>query len=129
MNRIGTPSPRADKFRAMSPIARELETLPGNEALFQPNAHQASVMGNAIQLAELVRPHIVSRGEMTAEVLEAVPALGARETLLVEPRINFCDRMKLTTAKMKLVNMTSLRCLNDIGAHRSFFRDRGILSS
>jgi|HubBroStandDraft_6_1064221.scaffolds.fasta_scaffold519731_2 hypothetical protein len=53
---------------------------------------------------------------MTAEMLEAFPALWAKEAILAEPGVNFRDRMKLIRAKMKLVNGFSLRCLNDIGA-------------
>ena len=125
MNRIGAPAARTDKLRAVPAIAGELETLPCNKALFQPNAHQATVVVNAIERAELVRAHIVTCGKMTAEMLEALPAPWAREAILVEPDVNFRDRMKLTGVKMKLVNTLSLRCLNDIGAHRSFFRGSG----
>jgi hypothetical protein len=125
MNRIGAPATSADKFRAVRAIAGELETLPSDKALFQPNAHEAAVVGNAIERAELVRAHTVTCGKMPAEMLEPLPALWAREAILVEPGVNFCDRMKLTRVKMKLVNALSLRCWNDAGAHRSFFRASG----
>jgi hypothetical protein len=39
---------------------------------------------------------------MTAAMLEALPALWTREAILVEPGINFRDRLKLTGVKMKL---------------------------
>ena len=68
------PAASADKLRVVPAIARELETLPINETLFQTNAHQAAVVGNAVKRAELVRAHIVTRGKMTAEMLEALPA-------------------------------------------------------
>jgi hypothetical protein len=40
-------------------------------------------VANAIELAKLVRAHIVTYGKMTAEKLEALPALWAKEAILV----------------------------------------------
>jgi hypothetical protein len=34
-------------------------------------------------------------GEMTAEMLEALAASWAKETLAIEPGVDVCDRMKL----------------------------------
>jgi hypothetical protein len=45
MNRIGAAATRADKLRAMSVIAGELEPLPIHESLFQTNAHQSHGCG------------------------------------------------------------------------------------
>ena len=66
MNRIGAPTSRADKLRAVSVIAGELEPLPIHEVLFQTNAHQATVVGNTVERAKLVCAHFVARSEMTA---------------------------------------------------------------
>jgi hypothetical protein len=94
MNRVGVPATRADKLRAVSVIAGKLEPLPINEALFQTNAHQATVVGNAVEHAELFRAHFVARSEMTAEMLEALSAPWAKQAFTIEPGVDFRDRLK-----------------------------------
>ena len=109
MNRIRAPAARADKPRAVAAIAGELETLPINETLFKTSAHQATIVGNAVERAELVRAHIVTRGKMTAEMLEVLPAPWATEAITIEPGVNRRDRMKLTRIQIRLsiARMTS----------------------
>ena len=109
MNRIRAPAARADKPRAVPAIAGELETLPINETLFKTSAHQATIVGNAVERAELVRAHIVTRGKMTAEMLEVLPAPWATEAITIEPGVNRRDRMKLTRIQIRLsiARMTS----------------------
>ena len=79
----------------MRAIAGQLETLAINQTSFQTNPHQAAVVGNTVERAELVGAHIVTRGKMTAEMLEALAAPWAKEALAIEPGVDFCDRMKL----------------------------------
>ena len=95
MNRIGASALSTDKLRAMPAIASELETLPINKALFQTSPHQATVVGNTVERAELVGANIVTRGKMTAEMLEALVTPWAKEALAIEPSVDFRDRMKL----------------------------------
>ncbi len=80
----------------MRHIARKLEPLPVDQALFQTRADQAAVMGNTVERAKLIGAHFVSRGKMTAEVLEALAASWAEQALAIEPGVNFRDGMKLT---------------------------------
>ena len=96
MDRIGASAASADKLRTMPTVAGEFETLSINQTLFEPNPHQAPVVGNSVQRAKLVRPHIVGRGKMTAEMLETLAASWAQQPLAIEPGVNFRDRMKLT---------------------------------
>ncbi len=102
MNRIGASAASADELRAVPAIAGELETLPINQTFLQPNPHQPAVVRNAVERTELVGAHIVTRGKMTAEMLEALPAPWAREALAIEPGVNFRDRMKLTRVQICL---------------------------
>jgi len=96
MNGIGTSAPSADKFRAMPAIASEFETLSIDQTLLQTSAHQAAIMGNTVQRAELVGTHVVTRRKMTPEMLEALATPWAKQALAIEPGVNFRDRMKLT---------------------------------
>jgi hypothetical protein len=109
MNRIRAPAASADEPRAVTAVAGELETLPSNETPFKTSAHQAAIVGNAVESAELVRAYMVTRGKMTAEMLEVLPALWAREAITIEPGINRRDRMKLTRIQIRLsiARMTS----------------------
>src|SRR5579872_3151177 len=95
MNRIRAFAASADKLRAMPTIASEFETLSINQALFQTNPHQAPIVGNTVQRAELVRAHIVTCGKMTAEMLEALPAPRATEPLTVQPSVDLRYGVKL----------------------------------
>lgn len=59
-------------------------------------------MRNSVESAELVRAHIVTRGKVTAEMLEAFTAPWAWEAIPVEPGVNRRDRMKLTRIQIRL---------------------------
>jgi hypothetical protein len=66
-------------------------------------------VGNAVLSAELVCTHIVTRGKMTAEMLEAFTAPWARKAISIEPGVNRRDRMKLSRIQIRLsiTRMTS----------------------
>jgi hypothetical protein len=91
MNRIRAAAPSADKLRTVTAIARELQPLPIDETLFQTNAHQSTVVRNAMERTELVRAYIVFRSKMTAEMHETLSAAWAKEALPVEPGVNLRD--------------------------------------
>ena len=91
----------------MPAIAGKLETLPISETFFKTNAHQPPIVRNTIQNAELVRAHIVTRGNMTAEMLKALPAPWAWEAIPIEPSVNRSDRMKLTWIQIRLSHCSS----------------------
>ncbi len=91
MNRIGTSALGADELGAMGDIAGKLETLPVYQTLLETRAHQTAVVRNPIERTELVGAYFVSRGKMTAEMLEALAASWAKQALAIEPRVDFCD--------------------------------------
>jgi len=80
----------------MRAIAGQLEPLPVDHALFQARPDQSAVVRNTVERAELVRAHVVTRGKMTAEMLEPFAAARTQDALAIEPCIDFRDRMKLT---------------------------------
>jgi len=102
MNRVGAPALGADKLGPMPGVARELQALPIDEALFQARTHQAAVMRNTIERAEFVGAHVVTGRQMTAEMLEALAASRAHDALAIEPCVHFRDRMKLTGVNLCL---------------------------
>ncbi len=121
MNRVRPSALGADKLRAMRNIARELETLPVYEALFQTRADQAAVMGNTVERAKLIGAHLVSRGKMTAEVLEALAAPWAKQALAIEPGVNFRDGMKLTRINVGLSFLTNEGAVPLVAASDAFY--------
>ena len=100
----------------------ELETLPDRRTPFKTRAYQAAIVRNSVESAELVRAHIVTRGKVTAEMLEAFTAPWAWEAIPVEPGVNRRDRIKIDQD-----SNSSLHCSNEICTRRSlvergFFR-------
>jgi hypothetical protein len=77
VHRIGAAPERSDKLRAMPAIASQLEPLAIDQALFQARPHQAAVMGNTVECAEFIGAHLVTRSQVTAEMLEALTTAGA----------------------------------------------------
>lgn len=102
MHRVGAPALGADELCPMPGVARQLEALPIDQALFQARTHQAAVMRNTVERAELVGAHVVTRRQMAAEMLEALAASRAHNALAIEPCVDFRDRMKLTGVNLCL---------------------------